>query len=155
MDRKLFIEGQPVLIKSTLWRRFLQNVNYLLCIYTFKGSNRLRRLFDKLLILKVEGPVLISTKYGFDIICMDPITDKGVERPLFLNGTYEAGTLDIIGKCLRKGDTFIDVGANIGLMSIFASKIVGSNGIVYAFEPEPETFVILRKNIEINKINNI
>jgi len=58
-------------------------------------------------------------------------------------------------KCLRKGNIFIDVGANIGLMSIFASKIVGSNGIIYAFEPEPETFVILRKNIEINKINNI
>lgn len=86
---------------------------------------------------------------------MDPISDRGVEKPLFLNGTYEAGTLDIIGKCLKKDDIFIDVGANIGLMSIFASRIVRPNGIIYSFEPEPETFMILNKNIAINKIKNI
>jgi len=56
---------------------------------------------------------------------------------------------------LRKGDIFIDVGANIGLMSIFASKVLGNKGLVYSFEPEPGTFSILKKNIEINLIRNI
>jgi len=102
-----------------------------------------------------KGPTIISTKYSFDIICMDPFHDKGVEKPLFLDGTYKAGTLDIMKKCLRKGDIFIDVGANMGLMSIFASKVLDNNGIVYSFEPEPETFMILKKNIEINLIKNI
>ena len=78
-----------------------------------------------------------------------------MEKPLFLYGTYEAGTLNVIKKCLSKNDVFVDVGANIGLMSIFASNIAGYNGIVYSFEPEPETFMILKKNIKINKINNI
>lgn len=145
--------------KDIWYIRFLRSLNYFLLFHPFKGSGKLiRRVISKLMIYASStsrGPTIISTKYNFDIICMDPIHDKGLETQLYLNGTYEAGTLDVIEKCLRKGDTFIDVGANIGLMSLFALKCVNNNGIIYSFEPEPETFIILRKNIEINKINNI
>jgi len=155
MNRKSFTEERPTLTKSTVWMRFMRNINYFLLVHPFKGSGMLRELGVKLLASKPKGPTIISTKYGFDIICMDPIADKGVEKPLYLNGTYEAGTLDVIKKSLREGDTFIDVGANIGLMSLFASEVIGNNGVVYSFEPEPETFMILKENVEINKVNNI
>jgi len=141
--------------RDARWIRIMRSLNYFLLIHPFKGSGRLRKIVSKLMICTSKGPKIVSTKYGFDIICMDPFHDKGVEISLFLYGTYEAGTLDIMKKCLRNGDIFIDVGANIGLMSIFASKIVGSKGLVYSFEPEPETFLILKKNIEINSVRNI
>jgi precorrin-6B methylase 2 len=39
---------------------------------------------------------------------------------------------------LRAGDTFWDIGANIGSISLLASRIVGSDGRVFSFEPLPD-----------------
>ena len=108
----------------------------------------------KLLIPTPKGPTICPTDYGFNII-VDPVTDKGLERVIYFNGAYEAGTINILKKCLRQGDTFVDVGSNIGLMSLSASQFVGQDGHVYSFEPLAETFAILTKNIEMNKSSNI
>jgi FkbM family methyltransferase len=56
---------------------------------------------------------------------------------------------------LKKGDCFIDIGAHIGYFSLVAGRLVGSEGKVYAFEPEPDNFTQLLKNIEANGYNNI
>jgi FkbM family methyltransferase len=48
---------------------------------------------------------------------------------------------------LRAGNTFWDVGANVGWFSLLASKIVGPNGRVFSFEPSPEVFKLLSANI--------
>ncbi len=154
MKEELFAREQ-ILIKDSLWSRFGRNINHFIFAYPFRGSGRLINLISKIFIPKPKGPRLVHTIYGFNIICMDPANDKGVERPLYFTGTYEAGTLGVIGKCLREEDVFIDVGANIGLMSIFSSRAVGNKGKVYSFEPVLETFSILKKNIEINEISNI
>jgi len=98
--------------------------------------------------------MVVPTLYGFDL-AINPVANKGLESRLFSNGTYEAGTLHIIKHCLREGDVFIDIGSNIGLMSILASLSVSTTGRVYAFEPEAETFSILEHNIALNRISNI
>lgn len=51
--------------------------------------------------------------------------------------------------------TVLDTGGNIGYFTLLASKLVGKHGKVYVFEPDPTNFKYLRKNIEINKIENI
>ena len=56
---------------------------------------------------------------------------------------------------LKKGDTVIDVGAFHGIFTIYASKLVGDTGKVYAFEPDWLSFRMLKKNIELNKLNNV
>ena len=56
---------------------------------------------------------------------------------------------------LKEGDTFVDVGANIGLMSIFSSFLVRESGKVFSFEPNPITNNILKENIELNNLSNI
>ena len=50
---------------------------------------------------------------------------------------------------------FFDVGANIGLHSLFASKRIGSEGKVIAFEPCESTYKRLVENVNLNKPNNI
>lgn len=97
---------------------------------------------------------MIDTIYGFRLK-IDPVVDNGVERSLYYSGTYEKGTLDIIGKILKEGDLFVDVGANIGLMSIYAGMIVGKQGSVVAFEPNPNTRKILEENITLNRVESI
>ncbi len=55
---------------------------------------------------------------------------------------------------IKENDTVVDIGAHIGIFSIFAAKFA-KNGRVFSFEPVPENFALLCDNIEINKIKNI
>jgi FkbM family methyltransferase len=45
---------------------------------------------------------------------------------------------------LFPGAVVVDAGANIGIYSEFLSRCVGSNGVVYSFEPSPDNFKRLR-----------
>jgi FkbM family methyltransferase len=74
--------------------------------------------------------------------------------PLWANGVYEPWTTDIVRRELKQGDVFVDVGANIGYFTVMASKAVGEKGRVYAFEPNPSSFQILKRNVEANGLEN-
>ncbi|MDP2723106.1 MAG: FkbM family methyltransferase [Bacteroidales bacterium] len=75
-------------------------------------------------------------------------------KEIYYLGFYEVGTLHVIDNCLRPDDNFIDVGASIGLMSIFAAKKI-NDGIVLSFEPQKERYEILKRNMAINGRTNI
>ena len=62
------------------------------------------------------------------------------KHPAYLDGTWEVETQDAIANALKPGDTFFDVGANAGFMSILAARLVGDKGKVVSFEPHPETW---------------
>lgn len=49
----------------------------------------------------------------------------------------------------------IDVGAYVGIYTIWASKLVGSNGLVIALEPNTLAFRWLLSNIELNRCTNV
>lgn len=118
------------------------------------GKGTLSRFLSKVLIPKPTHPVISKTVYGFDML-INPAVDNGVESSLYYFGTYEKGTLNFIKTHLKEGQVFFDIGANIGLMSIFTSYSVGNTGKVYAFEANPETVKLLNYNIELNSISNI
>jgi len=65
------------------------------------------------------------------------------------NETYWMST------CVQAGDTFVDVGANVGYYTLIASRLVGESGRVYAFEPDPTVFAILQKNVRLNHLRNV
>lgn len=56
---------------------------------------------------------------------------------------------------LREGDMVVDAGANIGLLTLRAAKVVGNTGKVISIEPHPETFRWLQKNAHLNEFSNI
>jgi FkbM family methyltransferase len=120
----------------------------------FKGSLLLSKLLEDILIPKPKKEIIIQTLHGF-ILNINPAIDNGVEKSIYRSGTYEKGTLYIMENFLRPNDIFVDVGANIGLMSILASNLVGPNGRVLAFEPNPEIKSILDYNVNTNKLYNI
>ena len=119
-----------------------------------KGSGFLCSKIINAFTPKAKNPLVIKTLYGFQLK-IDPVKDNGIEKSIYEKGTYEKGTLHIIRKLLTQGDLFVDIGANIGLMSIFAANIVKENGLVVSFEPNPETNQILKENISLNNISNI
>lgn len=56
---------------------------------------------------------------------------------------------------LRTGDTYIDVGANVGLLTLLAARRVGASGSVIAIEPHPRTFGFLRENVRLNGLTQV
>ena len=68
-------------------------------------------------------------------------------------GLHEFEDMGFLLHFLRCGDTFIDIGANIGSYSILASGVCGAKSIT--FEPVPETFAYLENNIKSNRIGHL
>lgn len=119
------------------------------------GFRRLSVILPKLLLPKADklGKFILRTPMGIRMI-IDPSTDTGVEQSLYETGTYEKGILDFIGKNFRSKGCFIDIGANIGLMSLYVSENF-PKATVHAFEAHPENYRALQDNISINGAKNI
>jgi hypothetical protein len=64
---------------------------------------------------------------------------------------YIPGNIDFK---IHETDTVVDVGANRGYFSCFAAH-KAEKGKVFSFEPMPENFTILKRNLELNNIHNI
>ena len=58
-------------------------------------------------------------------------------------------------KLLNLGDTVIDVGANVGAVALKSALLVGPNGQVHAFEPDPTNYNRLMKNFTMNSPQNL
>jgi FkbM family methyltransferase len=121
-----------------------------------RGIRRLSVLLPKLLLPSPEkaGKHVLKTIHGVQLL-IDPSVDKGVELSLFETGTYEKGTIQLLHEFLKPGSTFLDIGANIGLMSSIASKQVGERGKVFAVEANPKTQEILQHNLALNQCQNV
>lgn len=70
-------------------------------------------------------------------------------------GNYCREVLGAILSHLPESGTFVDVGANIGYVTLQVSKHVGPNGRVVAIEPDPQTALVLRKNVANNSAANV
>jgi FkbM family methyltransferase len=111
---------------------------------------------------------VIHTSYQFQNRGGRPVTYRlpgGTEIKMFPEGEiaeflsvqrfFEGTELTLVANCLKPGMTVIDVGANIGVYSILAAKLVGDAGNVWAFEPSLESFQRLTKNLKINGCDRV
>jgi FkbM family methyltransferase len=67
-------------------------------------------------------------------------------------GLHEFEDMAFLLHALRAGDSFVDVGANVGTYTVLAAKVVGAR--VVAFEPIPATNQALRDNLALNAIES-
>ncbi len=80
--------------------------------------------------------------------------DDDVATRTYYFDYHEPKIFSFLNKYLKDGMTYVDVGANIGVYTLFAAKRVG-RGKVFAFEPQPKTFNRLIENIQLSKLKNI
>src|SRR3989344_1198701 len=83
------------------------------------------------------------------------ITDKLDSLSLSVFGVYEKTLVSTIKTYIKKGDVVCDIGAHDGYHTLIMSKAVGKRGKVYAFEPDPGNFSLLKRNVENNNIKNV
>lgn len=74
---------------------------------------------------------------------------------LSLREGFELAERDLVLRLLAPGDSFVDIGAHVGLYTILAAHRVGVTGEVFAAEPHPESFAVLEQNVQRHKVGQI
>lgn len=75
---------------------------------------------------------------------------KGMGNAIFWRGAHDWGPLFVLERVLKKGETFIDIGANQGEYTLWGLRKVGPEGKVIAYEPSTAIFQQLEENIRLN-----
>lgn len=124
---------------DTVWHRFVADVYRWVMRLVVPQSDG---------VIEVNGCLMASrTGKGRAI--------DGLTRRLVIDGAYEPSMTKVFGELLSEGMVVVDVGANVGYYTLLAARCVGERGRVWAFEPEPQNFLELQYNIELNKFGHI
>jgi FkbM family methyltransferase len=87
------------------------------------------------------------------------VTDEGMRlvaevpfgyESLLGEGGYEPAVLDAMRRLVGRGSVCVDVGANVGILTLWLAAFVGESGFVTAFEPLPENVDLLHRNLRHN-----
>ncbi|MCU0547218.1 MAG: FkbM family methyltransferase [Oscillatoriaceae cyanobacterium Prado104] len=73
----------------------------------------------------------------------------------FLGRYYELEMQLFVMEAIKPGDTFIDIGANLGMITLIAARCVTPTGRVHSFEPNPLVFKRLQKNVTDNELQQV
>ncbi len=105
-------------------------------------------------LLAVAGPtqrrVVTATPLGVRL-WLDPLNHLGMS---LAEGPFEEPVMRIMEKYLGPGAVFLDVGANEGVHSVYAARLVGAAGTVLAVEPQSRLHAVLDRNFALNGLRN-
>ena len=117
-----------------LWHRRLRQIAYLL----------LRAVGIRSVKVRVRGrPLWIDLR------------DTTLGRYFWVFRTYEPFEAELIERAAQTGMTAVDIGANVGYLTVLLGHRVGAAGNVIAFEPDPTNFALLERSVEANLLTNV
>jgi len=136
-------------IRQSLMRTFFPSVNAIT-----SHAPGLRKLAWHIYALMTPNPLRWINVHNTPLLAN--IHDKGIGTLLFLNRQqYALGRVAEIKRTVKERDVVVDIGANIGYFTTLLANIVGPQGKVYAFEPDPRNFLLLQRTIERNKYTQV
>jgi len=118
--------------------------------HPIRGISR-RVVWHLLWLLRPRGLRLVVSQDSIRLLT--PRSGSG--GLIYYNGVSEPETTEFIKHFLRPGMVFVDVGAHLGEYTVLAAKILNHSGHVHAFEPRPDVFEVLTRNIELNHCRNV
>jgi FkbM family methyltransferase len=83
-----------------------------------------------------------------------PLDEYGGRAAYFV-GDVDRKLSVIIKRIVRPGDTVLDIGANLGVVTLPLSRLVGDRGVVHSFEPNPMVRGLLLQSIARNDLKNV
>jgi FkbM family methyltransferase len=91
---------------------------------------------------------------GGVVVVVDP-RDPEFGSAIAKDGTWEPHIVSLILENLREGAVFVDIGANVGVMSFKAAAAVGSTGKVISFEPNPRNVQLFLRGVRANNFHHV
>ena len=114
-------------------------------VHTFRDSDEyIARRARQLTTVDVDGLQ----------VAIDP-DEPEFGRAIARDGVWEAHIMQQIAANLRPGEVFVDIGANVGIMSFVAARIVGDGGKVIAFEPNPDNIQFFLQGVLLNAFAHV
>ncbi|MDC0596899.1 FkbM family methyltransferase [Candidatus Pseudothioglobus singularis] len=96
--------------------------------------------------------------HGFEMFLRtdDPGISSLLSKPKWHRKWHrEPEFMDVIESEVSEGMTILDLGANIGYVTLYFAKILNGNGSIYAVEPDSNNFITLNKNILANNLGSL
>ena len=143
--QKIKFGGYIELLKHVKIRKLKKHLMVILEIST-KIKNWPVYFLDCFKLVK-DKYIIYNFRNGQKIKVRSGTADEEVVHEIFVCNVYTPKGFEIKDK-----DTVVDIGAHIGMFSIFASKFALN---VYSFEPTNENFAILEENIKLNQATNV
>ncbi len=134
-------KGPLVFVEKTIswvfliFKRFFREYIPLKFLYIFFKDGKIMK--------KVQG-----SKMFLDL------NDLGIGRELALYGVHEKNSTEEVKRVIKPGMKILEIGANIGYYALIETKLAGPTGHLYAIEPSPYNFDLLKRNLELNNIRN-
>ena len=95
-----------------------------------------------------RGRLLVRTPTGIPLVVSGD--DLMLTPSMILDGGLDAPFLRFVSRELRRGDVAVDVGANVGLVTLTMAAAVGITGRVFAFEPNERSAEFLAESLYLN-----
>lgn len=130
-------------IKIYRWNKINSHQKYL---------NNTNKIFDKIFSRVVPNPILVELSEFEGTFEVDIRSD--IFRRIALEGSYELDLIKIMAQYLEKEKDAIDIGANIGLFSVYFAKNINENCKVLSIEPTPNAYKLLINNVTRNSCSN-
>ena len=117
----------------------------------FHTPNPLKLIWAQLLVKTGMNKYFSIQMHGYKL----KFSRSSLAVTLFANNNDRNEDEELLVKILKKGDTYVDVGANIGTLVFTAAGSVSTTGKVIAIEAHPSTFENLKANVALNQFTNI
>ena len=112
----------------------------------------MRAIFYKFLSFTRLGSLFNFTTQGTRLrLFPSDMTFEAWKHP----ATYRSNDKKFLEQVLKPGGLIVDVGANIGMISIRSAKLAGPSGRVIAIEPNPNIAPFCKENIRLNGLENV
>jgi FkbM family methyltransferase len=98
-----------------------------------------------------DGPIVVRWHDGTRLRIF---LGNDISGQVYIAGCWEPNEFAFLDRILQPGMTFLDVGANDGMYTVFAAKRVGAEGTVWSFEPSTRELERLRFNLDLNGLTS-
>jgi FkbM family methyltransferase len=100
------------------------------------------------------GTARVRGKWHGYLMTLD-LADASDRLAYFIGRYHDLPSQLLIRHMVRRGETFVDIGANTGMMTLLGAGLVGPEGRVYSFEPNPGMFARVKSDVDLNEARHV
>jgi FkbM family methyltransferase len=83
------------------------------------------------------------------------IDDLAVGNHVLIGRSYDPRVAAVLSRCVKPGMAVVDIGANIGYLTMLLASLVARSGLVVAVEPNPENIKLLEASRRVNGFDQV
>lgn len=138
---------------NTILNKPLLGLRQLGFIFSRLTNSKLPKTILRRLFRYVKSDVIVTNFDGDLTVSLN--LSEHMQRRIFWMGYYSEDIANILHQYVTPNMVILDVGANIGEITLIAAKRVGSHGRVYAFEPIDKIANKLVQHVELNSLTQV